>query len=85
MYFFYSNIYYKTHSTLIKKRKKVLLACLIIHNATHIYSTFTWQVKWLGDAGKININGTDFDLIQIHWHIPSEHTINGLKSQLLPF
>ncbi|XP_058771170.1 alpha carbonic anhydrase 7-like [Vicia villosa] len=34
------------------------------------------QVKWEGDAGSININGTEFFLHQAHWHSPSEHTIN---------
>ncbi|KAM7505397.1 hypothetical protein LguiB_004301 [Lonicera macranthoides] len=37
------------------------------------------QVKWNGDAGKININGTDYKLQQCHWHSPSEHTINGKR------
>ncbi|KAL5067816.1 hypothetical protein RYX36_018703, partial [Vicia faba] len=35
------------------------------------------QVKWEGDAGSININGTEFFLHQAHWHSPSEHTIDG--------
>ncbi|CAK8571443.1 unnamed protein product [Lathyrus sativus] len=37
------------------------------------------QVKWEGDAGSININGTKFFLHQAHWHSPSEHTINGRR------
>ncbi|KFK43123.1 hypothetical protein AALP_AA1G083400 [Arabis alpina] len=33
-----------------------------------------------GNAGKgITINGTDYQLQQIHWHSPSEHTINGKR------
>lgn len=40
------------------------------------------QVKWEGDAGSININGTEFFLHQCHWHSPSEHTINGRRSVL---
>ena len=38
-----------------------------------------FQVMWKGDAGKININGTDYKLIQCHWHSPSEHTFNGSR------
>ena len=37
------------------------------------------QVRWKGDAGKININGSDHKLLQCHWHSPSEHTLNGTK------
>ncbi|CAK8571440.1 unnamed protein product [Lathyrus sativus] len=37
------------------------------------------QVKWEGDAGSININGTNYFLHQAHWHSPSEHTINGRR------
>ncbi|KAJ0797923.1 putative carbonic anhydrase [Helianthus annuus] len=36
-------------------------------------------VEWQGDAGGIEVNGTAYQLFQCHWHIPSEHTINGKK------
>ncbi|KAK9289830.1 hypothetical protein L1049_007990 [Liquidambar formosana] len=39
-------------------------------------------VRWKGDAGKININGTDYKLLQCHWHSPSEHTFNGTRYHL---
>ncbi|GMN55417.1 hypothetical protein TIFTF001_024535 [Ficus carica] len=39
-------------------------------------------VKWKGDAGKVNINGTDYALLQCHWHSPSEHTFNGSRFDL---
>ncbi|WRX23143.1 Alpha carbonic anhydrase domain - like 1 [Theobroma cacao] len=39
-------------------------------------------VRWEGDAGKININGTDYKLLQCHWHSPSEHTFNGTRHEL---
>ncbi|KAF8398325.1 hypothetical protein HHK36_017252 [Tetracentron sinense] len=39
-------------------------------------------VKWKGDAGKININSTDYRLLQCHWHSPSEHTFNGSRYNL---
>ncbi|XP_057983470.1 alpha carbonic anhydrase 4-like [Malania oleifera] len=39
-------------------------------------------VVWKGDAGKININETDYKLIQCHWHSPAEHTINGSRYKM---
>ncbi|KAL5067817.1 hypothetical protein RYX36_018704, partial [Vicia faba] len=49
------------------------------HNATLKNRGHDIQVKWEGDAGSININGTEFFLHQAHWHSPSEHTINGRR------
>lgn len=40
------------------------------------------QIYWKGDAGSIDINGTEFFLKQCHWHSPSEHSINGRKYNL---
>lgn len=40
------------------------------------------MLKWVNDAGSININGTEFELKQCHWHSPSEHTINGRSFEL---
>ncbi|KAM3738952.1 hypothetical protein ACB098_09G168700 [Castanea mollissima] len=40
------------------------------------------SMAWKGDAGYININGTDYNLQQCHWHSPSEHTINGSRFDL---
>lgn len=44
-----------------------------------------YKVSWKGDAGKISINGTDYNLQHSHWHVPSEHTINGKKYVLFAF
>ncbi|KHN10573.1 Bifunctional monodehydroascorbate reductase and carbonic anhydrase nectarin-3 [Glycine soja] len=38
--------------------------------------------EWKGDAGHLNINETYYNLIQCHWHTPSEHTLNGTKFDL---
>ncbi|KAM1149604.1 hypothetical protein ACFX15_029631 [Malus domestica] len=35
------------------------------------------SVEWVGDAGTIKINGTEYPLKQCHWHAPAEHSING--------
>ncbi|XP_072980395.1 alpha carbonic anhydrase 7-like [Typha angustifolia] len=40
------------------------------------------KLEWQGDAGGIQINGTDYSLKQVHWHSPSEHTINGRRYAL---
>ncbi|KAF8370209.1 hypothetical protein HHK36_031740 [Tetracentron sinense] len=40
------------------------------------------SLKWEGDAGSIQINGTDYALQQCHWHSLSEHTINGKSFDL---
>ncbi|KAH9648804.1 alpha carbonic anhydrase 4 [Citrus sinensis] len=39
-------------------------------------------VWWRGDAGKMNINGTVYKLLQCHWHTPSEHTFNGSSYEM---
>ncbi|XP_015898085.2 alpha carbonic anhydrase 4-like isoform X2 [Ziziphus jujuba] len=39
-------------------------------------------VKWKGYPGKVIINGTDYNLLQCHWHSPSEHTFNGSRYDL---
>lgn len=40
------------------------------------------MLRWNGDAGKLNINGTYYKLLQCHWHTPSEHRLNGTKFDL---
>uniref|UniRef100_A0A6N2KQY3 Alpha-carbonic anhydrase domain-containing protein n=1 Tax=Salix viminalis TaxID=40686 RepID=A0A6N2KQY3_SALVM len=39
-------------------------------------------LKWEGGAGSIEINGTEYVLLQCHWHSPSEHTIHGKRLPL---
>ncbi|ONK75669.1 uncharacterized protein A4U43_C03F19300 [Asparagus officinalis] len=41
------------------------------------------SVKWEeGAAGGILLNGTEYFLRQLHWHAPSEHSINGVRYSL---
>ncbi|OAY66012.1 Alpha carbonic anhydrase 7 [Ananas comosus] len=40
------------------------------------------MLQWEDDAGALWINGTNYDLKQLHWHSPSEHTINGQRYSL---
>ncbi|MBA0603671.1 hypothetical protein Gorai_003808, partial [Gossypium raimondii] len=39
-------------------------------------------MRFDGEAGAIEINGTEYALQQCHWHSPSEHTINGRRFDL---
>ncbi|KAJ0872763.1 putative carbonic anhydrase [Helianthus annuus] len=48
-------------------------------NATMLNRGHDIMVKWIGDAGSIIINDTEYALKQAHWHSPSEHTINGIR------
>lgn len=40
------------------------------------------EVLWEGDAGDAVLNGTEYRLLQCHWHSPSEHTLNGNRYEL---
>ena len=37
------------------------------------------QLKFEDGAGSIKINGFQYELQQLHWHSPSEHTVNGRR------
>jgi carbonic anhydrase len=37
------------------------------------------QVKFSGYAGRLVINSTVYQLRQLHWHTPSEHTVDGRR------
>ncbi|MCL7034045.1 hypothetical protein MKW94_023350 [Papaver nudicaule] len=52
-------------------------ASAILKNRGHDIS---WAVA--GSAGSIQIDGITYVLDQIHWHSPSEHTINGRRFAL---
>ncbi|KAK6926763.1 Alpha carbonic anhydrase domain [Dillenia turbinata] len=40
------------------------------------------ELRWDGDAGSLNIDGIEYELQQIHWHVPAEHTFNGVRNDL---
>ncbi|KAL9322755.1 hypothetical protein ACSQ67_010808 [Phaseolus vulgaris] len=51
-------------------------------NATLLTSGHDVMVNWTENAGHIIINGTQYYLLQGHWHSPSEHTISGIRYDL---
>ncbi|KAG6413662.1 hypothetical protein SASPL_126376 [Salvia splendens] len=40
------------------------------------------MVEWNGDVMGMNLTGNTYNLLQCHWHMPSEHTISGRGSNL---
>ncbi|KAL1554653.1 carbonic anhydrase [Salvia divinorum] len=40
------------------------------------------MVEWNGDAMGTNLTGNTYNLLQCHWHMPSEHIINGRRFNL---
>ncbi|KAF7059174.1 hypothetical protein CFC21_066109 [Triticum aestivum] len=36
-------------------------------------------LQWKGGNGKLTIKKKDYVLQQVHWHVPSEHTVNGTR------
>ncbi|CAJ1955919.1 unnamed protein product [Sphenostylis stenocarpa] len=51
-------------------------------NATLLSSDHDIMVNWTENAGYITINETQYQLLQGHWHSPSEHKINGMRYDL---
>ncbi|KAL4560891.1 hypothetical protein LXL04_033047 [Taraxacum kok-saghyz] len=51
-------------------------------NTTLINRGHDMMLRWVGRAGNIRINRTKYQLIQLHWHTPAEHTINGRRFNL---
>ncbi|EEE68706.1 hypothetical protein OsJ_27361 [Oryza sativa Japonica Group] len=48
-------------------------------NASVVNRGHDIMVRFDGDAGNLKINGTAYQLRQMHWHTPSEHTIDGRR------
>ncbi|KAJ0020680.1 hypothetical protein Pint_32132 [Pistacia integerrima] len=51
-------------------------------NATLRNRGHDMMLKWEEGAGTLEINGTEYILNQVHWHSPSEHTLNGKRFDL---
>ncbi|XP_076917383.1 alpha carbonic anhydrase 1, chloroplastic-like [Bidens hawaiensis] len=51
----------------------------IVVNATLVDNLYNVQITYNGNAGMLRINGKNYSLVQMHWHSPSEHRLNGLQ------
>ncbi|GJX90125.1 alpha carbonic anhydrase 7-like protein [Tanacetum coccineum] len=51
-------------------------------NSTLVNRGHDMMLRWIGGAGHMHINGTEYQLNQLHWHTPTEHTINGRRFNL---
>uniref|UniRef100_J3MY25 Carbonic anhydrase n=1 Tax=Oryza brachyantha TaxID=4533 RepID=J3MY25_ORYBR len=38
-----------------------------------------FMLKWKDGNSKLTVQGKEYTLLQVHWHAPSEHTINGTR------
>lgn len=48
-------------------------------NCTLVDNGFNVMVKYGGDVGTMVMDGKNYTLEQLHWHSPSEHTIDGVQ------
>ncbi|PNT68761.1 alpha carbonic anhydrase 1, chloroplastic [Brachypodium distachyon] len=47
--------------------------------ATIVDNVFNIALRYNNTAGTVNVDGKKYKLKQLHWHSPSEHTINGQR------
>ncbi|WJX11511.1 carbonic anhydrase [Trifolium repens] len=50
-------------------------------NATLVNNQFNIGVHFEGKVGDININGKNYSLRQLHWHVPAEHWAHGRRHE----
>ncbi|KAF8715503.1 hypothetical protein HU200_027159 [Digitaria exilis] len=50
-----------------------------VANATLVDNVFNIALRFDGGGGNVSIHGKQYRLKQMHWHSPSEHTINGQR------
>ncbi|XP_077241293.1 alpha carbonic anhydrase 1 isoform X2 [Tasmannia lanceolata] len=48
-------------------------------NATLVDNGFNVMLRMESDGGMLRVEGKNYTLKQMHWHSPSEHTINGIR------
>ncbi|KVI12006.1 hypothetical protein Ccrd_009562 [Cynara cardunculus var. scolymus] len=48
-------------------------------NATLVDNLFNVAMKFDGNVGVLRLNDKNFSFIQMHWHSPSEHQLDGVR------
>ncbi|XP_071696819.1 alpha carbonic anhydrase 1, chloroplastic-like isoform X1 [Rutidosis leptorrhynchoides] len=48
-------------------------------NATLVDNLFNVAMNYDGNAGVFRLNGKNYSLVQMHWHSPSEHHLDGVR------
>ncbi|XP_047966738.1 alpha carbonic anhydrase 7-like isoform X2 [Salvia hispanica] len=57
-----------------KLRRNYRPALAVLRNRGHDI-----MVEWNRYAGSVHLTGNKYDLVQCHWHTPSEHTVGGRR------
>ncbi|KAK6942587.1 Alpha carbonic anhydrase domain [Dillenia turbinata] len=64
------------------KNSKPLTRYYQATQATLVNNGFNVAVNYESDAGWLIVEGKNYSLVQMHWHTPSEHTIDGERYAL---
>ncbi|KAL7170503.1 hypothetical protein ACSBR2_035386 [Camellia fascicularis] len=68
-----------TNNAVLNAKLKPLKREYHIVNATLVNSGYSIEMKF-GNAGQLTANGKIYTFQQLHWHTPSEHTIDGVSA-----
>ncbi|WOG91117.1 hypothetical protein DCAR_0310365 [Daucus carota subsp. sativus] len=66
-----------THKAFLDKTLKPLIRVYHASNATLVDNGFNVGIRFNGNVGGFSIDGKKYTLLQMHWHSPSEHRLNG--------
>uniref|UniRef100_A0A7N0SYZ7 Carbonic anhydrase n=1 Tax=Kalanchoe fedtschenkoi TaxID=63787 RepID=A0A7N0SYZ7_KALFE len=66
-----------TDDVVKNKKLKSLVRDYQSTNATLINNGYNLGMKFNPDVGTLKVDGKEYSLIQMHWHTPSEHQIDG--------
>ncbi|KAL5215343.1 hypothetical protein ABZP36_004495 [Zizania latifolia] len=77
-----SPINIKTSEVVYNPKLEPLLRNYTAANATLVDNIVNVALRYEDPAGTVSINGKKYSLKQMHWHSPSEHTINGHRFPL---
>ncbi|KAK3405790.1 hypothetical protein EUGRSUZ_K02031 [Eucalyptus grandis] len=67
------------NATVLNKNLKPLTRDYRPANATLVNNGINIGVVYEEEVGNLSVNGKNFSLKQMHWHSPSEHSIDGIQ------